>query len=69
MAVSACVNLQWWGAAVITVPLASTALVPQAVKVLACLFSLLLSLPPLLFSFQLYFSLSLTALDPKLPAL
>lgn len=32
MAVSACVNLQWWGAAVITVPLASTALVPQAVK-------------------------------------
>lgn len=32
MAVSACVNLQWLGAAVITVPLASTALAPQVVK-------------------------------------
>lgn len=32
MAVSACVNLQWLGAAVITVPLVSTALAPQVVK-------------------------------------
>lgn len=34
MAVSACANLQWSGAAVTSVPLATMALAPQAVKVL-----------------------------------
>lgn len=32
MAVSACANLQWWGAAVTSVPPATMALAPQAVK-------------------------------------
>lgn len=36
MAVSACANLQWLGAAVIFVPRATMALVPQVVKVFAC---------------------------------
>lgn len=52
MAVSACVNLQWLGAAVIAVPLVSTALAPQVVKVLACL------------SFLLSFSLLPTTILP-----
>lgn len=38
MAVSACANLQWLGAAVTFVLLATMALAPQAVKVLACPF-------------------------------
>lgn len=37
MAVSACANLQWLGAAVTFVPLATMALVPQVVKVFICL--------------------------------
>lgn len=68
MVVSACANLQWWGAAVTIVPLATTALALQAVKVLACPF-----FSPAhdysASSFQLSFSLSLTVLGPTPSAL
>lgn len=68
MVVSACANLQWWGAAVIIVPLATMALAPQAVKVLACPF-----FPPAhdysISSLRLSFSLPLTVLGPTPSAL
>lgn len=47
MVASACANLQWLGAAVTSVPLATMALAPQAVKVFSCpFFPLILLLPP-----------------------
>ena len=53
MVVSACASLEWLGAAVTSVPLATMALAPQAVKVLSCpLF------PPMLLSPSHYCSLS-----------
>ena len=81
MAVSACANLQWLGATVTSVPLATMALAPQAVKVFTCpfvplFFSLHIaptSAPlPLLFSLlplALLLPSSNSALDPILSAL
>lgn len=53
MAVSACASLEWLGAAVTSVPLATMALAPQAVKVLSCLL-----FPPMCLSPSHYCSLS-----------
>lgn len=81
MVVSACANLQWLGVAVTSVPLATMALAPQAVKVSPASLSLLFFSPhtaptsallPLLFSLlplALLLPFSNSALDPILSAL